>query len=124
MPCGPSQTRHSSSDSGGSPAPSPTDGLHPISGAVSPVVSVVSSSDLGTTYQLVLRLGDRAENIYTIFGEAGHPLKMPPAYQVSSVLSFFVLTAWSATARKSSSSLGKIISVDLRLPAGADSIRC
>lgn len=83
MPCGPSQARHSSSGSGGSPAPSPTDGLHPISGAVSPVVSVISFSEVGTTYQLVLRLGDRAENIYTIYGEAGHPLKMPPAYQVS-----------------------------------------
>jgi hypothetical protein len=38
----------------------------------------------GTTFQLSLTLGGNAKNVYTIYGEEGSPLTMPPAYQVRS----------------------------------------
>ena len=36
-----------------------------------------------TTYRLVLDLKDNAVNVYSIFGHEGHPLTVPPAYQVA-----------------------------------------
>jgi hypothetical protein len=35
----------------------------------------------GTTFQLSLTLGGNAKNVYTIYGEEGSPIQMPPSYQ-------------------------------------------
>eukprot|EP01050_Picozoa_sp_SAG11_P002160 SAG11_NODE_105_length_16528_cov_4.337635_5_plen_1992_part_00 len=36
-----------------------------------------------TTYRLSLRLDSKAQNVYTIFGDESHPMRIPAAYQVA-----------------------------------------
>jgi hypothetical protein len=50
---------------------------------VSPVTTTIGTSSVGTTIQLSLALGTRAESVYTIFGEYDSVMSMPGAYQAA-----------------------------------------
>ena len=66
------------------PPPPPAPGMIEYeTAAVTPIVQTISSDAIEghTTFRLALRLEGDAYDVYSIYGQEGHPMTIPPAFQ-------------------------------------------